>query len=557
MKRKSGSAEKKRHVVSWRNKAEWDQVLEYLYSSDSNLQKYALHRISVWQSRSGHNTPVAVDLTADLVRCQVLDRSAQLETDDLRLLYGTPLVRFVNLTTEKLQGREARSLRRIAGKLNIPEWVVNLRHDATHRKLPSLKWCRKGCSEALDWLHKKYWSRQLGGTGGDWVQAGDEEEEDGKDETTRQREMEAYAKIRELLISYEKEQYQVFEGNSDDREKWPAPFAEMSWILAEIKQFALESCELLVDVMLEDGFLVPTLEQLETLGCNSFDPIDATPQLAQNFLRFWLPLLKMLNSLSFIHLFLEKLFAELKVLCTEPNDHRGFYISAWISEVILCNAKKSEFHFETKGQRKARLKDRFFVNRVPLRWQQLLTACLESPCGSTPHLLKLILADMEHPLPLERQEKLLKLCSIFTQNEHSSLPLPRKDQPIYTLESLHEKLRRSRHRQSRESERSSSSHREISDTDADKMRSLRGCPWQLCTENITWKNYPLGKVPSQSDDPACLMLDSYTPMTVPDQPVEMEAPLHYPPKASTAAKSEGLIWSPSDVARIKTSMKLF
>lgn len=531
-------------------------MLEYLYSSDTSLQKYALHRISAWKCRYARNTPVALDCTADLVRCQVLDRSAQLDAHELTVAYGIPLVRFVNLITERQQGRVARPLRWLAGKLNIPEWIVNLRHDFTHREIPNLKWCRAGCRAALEWLQQEYWSRQLGGNGGDWGQTGDEEEEDGEGEIRRQKEMEAYKKLRELLVSYENEQYQVFQGDCEDKEKWPAPFAEMSWILGEIKQFALESCDLLVDVLLEDGFLVPTQEQLDTLGCTAFDPTDTNPKIPQSFLRFWLPLLKMLNSLTFIHLLLERLFAELKLLCGEPYDHRAFYVSAWISEVILCNGKKSEYHFETKGQRKARLKDRIFVNRVQLRWQQLLSACLDSPCISTPHLLKLILADMEHPLPLETQENLLNLCSIYTQKECSPLPSPRKDQPIYTVESLQEKLRRSRHRRSKELERSSS-NREMSDTDADKMRLLRGSPWQLCTDNIVWKNYPLGKVPGQPDEPACLMLENYTLMTVPDQPVEMEAPIHNPPKASAAVKSEGLIWSPSDAARLKSGMKLF
>lgn len=552
---KAKSAEKTRHVVPWRNKAEWDQVLEYLFSSDTSLQKYALHRVSAWQSRCAHNMPVAIDCTADLVRCQVLDRGAQLDARGLALAYGSPLVRFVNLITERQQGRVARPLRRLAGKLNIPEWLVNLRHDFTHRKLPTLKWCRKGCGEALGWLQREYWSRQLRGNDGDWGQTGDEEEEDGEDETARLRDMETYKKIRELLIAYENEQYQVLEGNSGDKETWPAPFAEMSWLLAEIKQLALDSCDLLVDVLLDDGFLVPTPEQLDTLGCGAFDPTDASPKVPPNFLRFWLPLLKMLNSVAFIHLFLEKLFAELKLLCDEPFDHRAFYISAWISEVVLSNAKKRD-HLETKGQRKARLRDRIFVSRVQLRWEQLLTACLESPCVSTPHLLQLILADMEHPLPFERQEKLLKVCSLYTQKERSPMCSPRRDQPIYTLESLQEKLRQSRQRRSRELERSSST-REMSDTDADKVRLLRGSPWQLCTDNVNWKNYPLGKVPGQSDEPNGLMLENYTPMVVLDQPVDMEAPLHSPSRASAAAKSERLIWSASDVARLKSGIKLF
>lgn len=38
---------------------------------------------------------MAVDSTADLVRCQVLDSTGQLEVNDLVLLYGMALVRYV------------------------------------------------------------------------------------------------------------------------------------------------------------------------------------------------------------------------------------------------------------------------------------------------------------------------------------------------------------------------------------------------------------------------------------------------------------------------------
>uniref|UniRef100_A0A3P9DKM9 Uncharacterized protein n=1 Tax=Maylandia zebra TaxID=106582 RepID=A0A3P9DKM9_9CICH len=97
---KKGS-EKTRHVVAWLNKAEWDQVRDYLYSMDSSLQRFALERISAWRARCADSFPVAVDCTADLVRCQVRDRSGQLTGDDLTLMYGTALVRFVNLITDQ------------------------------------------------------------------------------------------------------------------------------------------------------------------------------------------------------------------------------------------------------------------------------------------------------------------------------------------------------------------------------------------------------------------------------------------------------------------------
>ncbi|XP_045911728.1 ribosomal biogenesis protein LAS1L [Micropterus dolomieu] len=570
---KKKSAEKKRHVVAWVNKAEWDQVLEYLYSKDSALQRYALQRVSAWRGRYANSTPVAVDCTADLVRCQVLDRSGQLDGDDLVLLYGAALVRFVNLITERQQGRTARPLRRLAGNLNIPEWVVDLRHDFTHRKLPTLKWCRKGCKVVLEWLQQEYWSRQLGGgPSEDWESQSDVEDEEvelkrQEDELiARQKEMEAYKNARELLISFEKEQFQAFDGHPEGEEKglWPAPFADMSWLLGEIKQFALESSDLLIDVLLEDGFLVPTVEQLETLGCDTTD--SASPpehRIPPTFLRFWLPLLKMLNSPSFIHLLLEKLFVELKLLAKEQNNHRAFYIPAWISEVILCNSNKFEYHFETKGQKKARMKERIFVNRIQLRWQQLLTACLDAPCISTPHLLQLILDDMEHPLPLETRQRLLQLCSIYTQTTHSEFEAPpqSKHQPIYTLESLHEKLQHSKRRShprhsTGESEMSESSQ---PDVQVEKARLLRGSPWQICTDKVWWKNYPLGKVPGQSDDPSCLMVENYSTMTVFDQPVDLESSAtHNVPGASAPVRtSEGLLWNHGDVNKLKSGLQLF
>ncbi|XP_068453792.1 ribosomal biogenesis protein LAS1L [Clinocottus analis] len=568
------SSEKRRHVVAWANKAEWDQVLDYLYSKDCALQRFALHRVSAWRARYANSSPVAVDCTADLVRCQVLDRAGQLDAEDLVLLYGAGLVRFVNLITERQQGRSARPLRRLAGNLNIPEWVVNLRHDVTHRKLPTLKWCRKGCAVVLEWLQQEYWSRQLGGgPNEDWDSESDGEDEEvdlkrhGDELVARQKEMEAYKIARELLISFEKEQYQASDRLPED--PWPAPFADMSWLLGEIKQFALQSSNLLIDVLLEDGFLVPTAEQLETLGCDatSAHGAAAEPRLAQAFLRFWLPLLKTLNSPSFIHLLLEKLFVELKLLTKEPNAHRAFYIAAWISEIIVCNSNKFEYHFETKGQKKARMKDRVFVNRIQLRWQQLLSACLDSPCVSTPRLLQLVLDDMEHPLPLETRQKLLQLCSIYTQDAPSASDASpqRRQQHIYTLESLHEKLQHSRRlahpwRSAAEAERSESSQEyKWADGQAEKAKLLRGSPWQVCNDKVLWKNYPLGKVPGQSDDPSRLMVENYSTMTVFDQPVELESSTTHNVPGSLAAvrTADGLLWNHSDVNMLKSGLQLF
>ncbi|CAL8326308.1 unnamed protein product [Merluccius merluccius] len=570
---KKSSSEKKRHVVAWINKAEWDQVLEYLYSKDCSLQKYALHRISAWKVRFANSTPVAVECTADLVRCQILDKSGKLDGGDLILLYGTALVRFVNLITERQQGRVARPLRLLAGRLNIPEWIVNLRHDFTHRKLPNLNWCRKGCNVVLSWLQQEYWSRQLGGgVNESWnsqSEGEDEEEEELKRQEggliARQKEIECYTTARELLISFSKEQYNSLDGLPKAMPGQQLVFSEeVSWIIAQIKHFARVSFETLFDVLVEDGFLIPTVAQLESLDCETIEDFrSAHLQLPHTFLRFWLPLLKIFNSPFFIHILLEKLFVELKELSNEPNNHRAFYISAWISEVIGCNINKPDRHFETKVQKRARIKDKIFVNRIHLRWQQLLSACLDAPCFSTEHLLQLILDDMEHPLPSETRQKLFKLCSIYTQGaqtDAADLAAEQRGQPIYTLESLYEKLRQVPRRPMSDYDGSVFLQGQPgTDFPAESAKLLKGSAWQVCVDKVTWKNYPLGKVPGQSEEPSGLMVESYSTMAVFDQPVELEinAPSSAPGASAPMRAAGGLPWTHSDVIKLKSGLQLF
>lgn len=124
--------------------------------------------------------------------------------------------------------------------------------------------------------------------------------------------------------------------------------------------------DIFADVLMHDGFLIPTAEQLESLdidpsGTNTQhfvykavicwhkfnlplsislsveDSVDKfAPCLPRVFLHFWLPCLKVLNSSIFINLILDKLFAELS---NEPSSHRTYYIASWISEILLCNSK--------------------------------------------------------------------------------------------------------------------------------------------------------------------------------------------------------------------------
>ncbi|KAL7838839.1 hypothetical protein AOLI_G00272430 [Acnodon oligacanthus] len=566
--------QKLRHVVAWMSRAEWEQLLEHLHSGQVALQTHALHRLSAWRGRFGNSTPVAVESTANLVRCQVLDRSGKLEGDDLILLYGMALTRCVNVILERKQGRVAKPLRHLASKLNIPEWIVNIRHDMTHRKLPSLKWCRKGCEFILNWLRQEYWSRQLNGHLIEAWSSSSEEDEDEEERckrqeeerAKRQRDIEAHKKSRELLISYEREQFQVYEelqSRNSEHGPWPNATADLSWILAQIKQFSCESSDALVGALVQDGFLIPTGEQLESLDINpSEDLLDPlTPCLPRVFLRFWFPLWKVLNSPSFITLIMDRLFAELS---NEPPSHRSYYISAWISEILHCNSRS-----ESKAVKKM-TKERIFVSRVLFQWQDLITACLNAPCPATPFLLQQILNDMDKPLPRATQQNLLRLCRIYTQSNHGDCSPTNTDssQPVYTLESLQERLGGATHDQHSPNHTPQSAQTTptmdlqehlSAETIQERNAALRGSPWSVCTDKVPWKLYPLGKVPGQSEDPSCLMVETYSKLTVFDQQVELDQ--IPPPNTSglmqSRTGSDGPLWTHNDLSKLKAGLKLF
>ena len=71
-----------------------------------------------------------------------------------------------------------------------------------------------------------------------------------------------------------------------------------------------------------------------------------------------------------------------------------------------------------------------------------------------------------------------------------------------------------------------------------------------------WKNYPLGKVPGQSEEPSGLMVESYSTMAVFDQPVELDVTAHNAPGASARAAG-GLPWTLGDVIKLKSGLQLF
>ncbi|XP_063288159.1 ribosomal biogenesis protein LAS1L [Pelobates fuscus] len=588
----------RQHVVAWLSKAEWEQVLEYLYSRDCKLQRDALHRISAWKSRYGNKMPLAVECTADLVRCKILDVSGGIGAEELVLLYGLALVRFVNLFTEKKQKAVAIPLRRLANELNIPEWIVNLRHEATHGKLPKLSMCRKGWDCVMEWLRREYWSRQLGNsTTSSWVSEEEElseEEEEAAPELSykEQKRKKLSVKLRETLQSYKKEQFKIFKEIQQDskaKKQWLAT-AELEWTIAQAKELVRQnSAGNAADILLEDGFIIPTAKQQATLNIEPEDS-DENLHLPRVLFRFWQPLLKVLHAQAFTQELLEKMFSELGHCSETDNDFRAHYLSCWISEILTANQRaERKCVIPSRNQAAVKSKWKLFAHRVGLQWKKLMQKCLESPCQATPDLLRLIFAYMKPSLPSNTQEKLLCLCSIYVQDDDSDVSVDYSDQPIYTVESLEWKIRQesktrafnswARPAMEEEEEPDTSEHTEDEEMITEESyeeeyiqiinakmakeqkTALQGSAWSVSADNVKWGEYPLGVVPGQIDDPGCLLIDRYSIMSVLEQQdAEGKQNGHADATSSPVVPTsspETVLWSQAELNNIKAGLRLF
>ena len=132
-----------------------------LYSfNEPDIQKKGVDRVAAWRSRSAGKLPLAIECTANLVSAQlVLDNVGEVQG---RLTLAMAIVRFVNGMADQVQkGKFARSVQSIADEIGLPDWLVDLRHEATHASLPSMETLQSGLHVSLSWLQEEYWQAQI------------------------------------------------------------------------------------------------------------------------------------------------------------------------------------------------------------------------------------------------------------------------------------------------------------------------------------------------------------------------------------------------------------
>ncbi|NXC80953.1 LAS1L protein, partial [Cercotrichas coryphoeus] len=190
------------------------------------------------------------------------------------------------------------------------------------------------------------------------------------------------------------------------------------------------------------------------------------------------------------------------------------------------------------------------------------------------------------------RKNLLYLASIYTEGgaplSSPGLSSDGSEQPIYTLESLQWRARQENQvknqgqtveKQENVPERDNGveeveeeEEEMVTETNsleglahsgtmvaiAEKRAALQGSAWQITADEIRWKDFPLGKLPGQTDDPDGLMLDNYSMMSLLDQPVRDEwKSLNTNSAELNSPTSGGLLWTQNDFHKIKSGLQLF
>ncbi|NXL13896.1 LAS1L protein, partial [Setophaga kirtlandii] len=199
---------------------------------------------------------------------------------------------------------------------------------------------------------------------------------------------------------------------------------------------------------------------------------------------------------------------------------------------------------------------------------------------------------MRPRLPRSSRKNLLYLASIYTEGgaplSSPGLSSDGSEQPIYTIESLQWRARQEN--QVKNQGQTVEKQEDVPERDngveeveeeeeemvteanaleglahsgtmvaiAEKRAALQGSAWQISADEVRWKDFPLGKLPGQTDDPDGLMLDNYSMMSLLDQPVRDEwKPLSTNSAELNIPMTGGLLWTQNDFHKIKSGLQLF
>ena len=141
----------------WRDWSEWQSVYELLNSR----REQALARLEQWKGRG--TLPVVVECTRLMLAVSKsvtgnCNFAGLEDVESTRLMLGMCVIRVVNQVTDLHQkSKNAIPISAVATLISMPEYIVDIRHTATHGDLPSLFLLEKAVRDLYSYLINTYW----------------------------------------------------------------------------------------------------------------------------------------------------------------------------------------------------------------------------------------------------------------------------------------------------------------------------------------------------------------------------------------------------------------
>lgn len=403
--------------------------------------------------------------------------------------------------------------------MGVPEWIVELRHNATHGSLPSLSMLRSAAQWALQWLKVEFWEKQLENMQG---QPSSDTQTEGDNNNEIQ-------EIRMVIKYYQEEKFREYQGQvQKDKEK-----NNSGRLLDSIERYLNSDRSTTISCLLEEGCLISTQQQLKVLGVQLND---SEYQLPDKVISLWKPVLRLVHHLKLTPLLLRQMVA----MVTIEKSWTNKMLCKWIYTIVMSNYNAGKSHLKHSGVQ-------LYKSSVNLPAKALLESCLKVPSPYTTPVIKLLISRQVPPLSEQKIQQLKYVLDLFTDPKLSDQSNENvenySDKDYFTMQDI--KLQTS--------EEETRKNLVVDNSDTSDSR------WTLCTDAVDWSQVPIGCLPGQKIGYRDLELKTKSDES--EKLEEMETDSHVMDEGcldSENSVSNGTeIWTAQDIVKLKQNIQLF
>ncbi|KAK7530922.1 Las1-like-domain-containing protein [Phyllosticta citribraziliensis] len=308
-------------VTPWRDGHELLSVRQSLYwrGDGDDRRRSAVDTVAAWKRRMP--LPHAIESTASLVDATLHDESRDASALAVRNAYCAAFNRFVTGFCDTVQTSfKKMSMYDMAAELDMPTSFVELRHEATHEDLPSLRRLQMATEQALEWLWLHYWAK---------LDAAAQTSQDADEESTS---ADARADLHRILRAYlNNRRSEIRTFGASTHSNTSSYSHDTSRAIASLFAKHSHASSALASLLLDDRLIVPSDYQIA-------EPLDGA---------FWIwdPVLCALNGDLYLEAFVERAVALLASPSVEAKqDPTKAAISEWLRHILIENAFSTRDH---------------------------------------------------------------------------------------------------------------------------------------------------------------------------------------------------------------------